>query len=694
MKQIYLLATCLLSLSMSATTRFAVLSDTHIEVPEIVYDTIQTVDSLTHRDTLLLVPREVPGEALQAMSLCTEDLKSQQVDFIMHAGDITDKGDSLALVLARTLLESTELPFFVTPGNHETRFSPSALQDFQKVFGDMRFLQNRDGLLLFGMNDAPIMHPGDGHFSPQDTLWLHQWLDSLGTQPTFVLTHIPPQKDEVDNWYDLANILRQYNTQVIISGHHHVNEHLQVDSIDNVVCRSALPDSLDRTGYTLVEVDNENIIFSERAIALQRDSDSTQVILRAGEATTTEWLRLPLMQRQFPEIDSTLLPSYAVNDSDSLVVRVWERKMPVSFYATPVEMYGRIYIGDDNGTFYAFDQTNGRILWRYITTGRIVGSAAVKDGRCVFASANGMLYCASVENGKILWRRKLGKPITGSIAIDGQNVYVGSSDSCFYAFKLMTGAPVWTYRGFGNYCIAKPLIHKNKVYVGAYDGNFYAFDKRKGKLLWRWSNDSTDYRQSPAAVTPCTYGKRVYFSTADGYLTALKADSGSVAKRTDRWKVRESIGMKDNILYAKTTQDTIIAINLNVDTLLWATDAGFGYDCAATQLAIDGQTLFATTKNGLVIALDALTGDSLWQHKIGNSLLTMPCTLSDSAVVVASSDGTIALLEKHLPIPPDTLAMDSLMLDSLMSDSLAFPVDTLMLPIDSTALPIDTTTVQ
>ena len=686
MKQIYLIATCLLSLSMSAATRFAVLTDTHIEAPEIVYDTIQTVDSLTQRDTVLIVPREVPGEALQAMALCAEDLKSQQVDFILHAGDITEHGDSLALVRARQLLESTELPFYVTTGNHETRFSPSALLDLKAVFDSVRFVQNRDGLLLLGLNNTPIMHAGDGHFAPQDTLWLRQWLDSLGSQPTILLAHIPLQTNEVDNWFDITGMLRQYNTQLILSGHHHKNEHLVIDGIDNVVCRAALPDSLSNTGYTLVDIDDANIRFSERAIALRRDSDSLQVTLSAGDATTKEWLSLPLTRREFPEPDTLLLPSYAVNDSDSLVVRVWERHLNGSFYATPVEMYGRIYVGDDNGTFYAFDQTNGRILWRYKTTGRIVGSAAMKDGRCVFASANGTLYCVSVENGKLLWRQKLGKPITGSITIDGQNVYVGSSDSCFYAIKLMTGAPIWTYKGFGNYCIAKPLIYKNRIYIGAYDGNFYAFDKRKGNLLWQWRNDSTDYRESVAAITPCADERRVYLSSADGYLTALNTDSGTVSVRTDRWLVRESIGMRDSILYAKTAQDTIIAINLNADTLLWATDCGYGFDNAATQLKVDGGTLFATTKNGLVIALDALTGDTLWMHKLGNSLLTSPCTLNDSTVVVASNDGTIAMLQKHLPVPPDTLAIDSLMIDIL-----AYPVDSLMLPIDSTALPIDTT---
>lgn len=674
MKQIYLLATCLLSLGLSAAPlRFAVMTDTHVEAPQIVYDTLQTVDSLTLRDTTILVPRAIEGEALQALAICAQDVRNQQVDFILHAGDMTDNGDSLELVQVRRLLDATELPYYVTTGNHETKRSRSALQDVKAVFDSARFMLNTNGLLFLGLNNGPIMRASDGHFAPQDTLWLRQWLDSLGTQPTFVITHMAPRKEEVDNWYDLTNILRQYNTQAIIGGHHHVNEHLVTDGIDNVLCRSMLPDEEGHIGYTIVEIDETTIRFIERVLPGVNAAPTNW----AG--SERPWLNLPLKRRTFADPDTTLLPSYAVNDSDSLVVREWLRQLPAPIYATPAERYGRIYVGDDNGTFYAFDIANGRILWRYKTTGRIVGSADVKDGRVVFASANGTVYCLSVDNGKPLWRQKLGKPVTGSVTIDGSNVYVGSSDSCFYALKLMTGAPVWTYRGLGNYCIAKPLVYKSKIYFGAYDGNFYAFDKRKGKLLWRWSNDSTDYRLSPAAVTPCADAARVYFAAPDGYLTALRTDSGTVSIRTNRWAVRESIGMKDSILYAKTTNDTIIAINLNADTLLWATAADYGYDCAPTQLMADGSTLFFTTKNGLVTALDALTGERKWQHKLGNSLLTTPCTLGDTALVVASTDGRIALLRKRAPIPVDTLSLpiDSLMIDSLMIDTLALPTDTI-----------------
>lgn len=657
--------------------RFAVLTDTHVSAMETVYDTLVVQDSVTMRDTITLVERQVPGKSLQGMRICSEDMRSQQLDFILHAGDMTENGDSADLVALRELLDATELPYFVTSGNHETTWSRSALQDLRTVFDSVRFAQNISGMLFLGLNSGPIMRMSDGHISPADTLWVRQWLDSLGTQPTFVVTHYPLKSGDVDNWYDLTNILRQYNTQVIIGGHYHANKHFVVDGIDNVLCRSTLPDSEGNVGYTIVEVDDANIRFIERVLP-GVDAHQTNWI-----GSERPWLTLPLKRREFAEPDTTLLPSYAVNDSDSLVVRAWTRQLPVSFYATPTERYGRIYIGDDNGTFYAFDMSNGRILWRYKTSRRIIGSADMKDGRVVFASANGTVYCLSVDNGKLLWRQSLGKPVTGSVTISDNTVFVGSSDSCFYALRLTSGAPVWTYRGFGNYCIARPLVHKGNVYVGAWDGNFYAFDKRKGKLLWRWNNGNSNSKLSPAAVTPCCDGRRVYIAAPDRYLTALNVDSGTVSMRTNRWMVRESLGMKDSILYAKTMRDTIIAINLKADTLLWATDAGYGYEHAPSQLIENEGTLFVTTKNGLVIALDALTGEIRWMHKVGNSLLATPCPLPGNDVVVASTDGTICLLHKREPILPDTTA---LMLDSLALDSLMLPIDSL-LPIANDSLP-------
>ena len=671
----------------AAPTRFAILTDTHVNAPETVYDTT-VVQTAAGQDSLVLVPRQVNGEPLQALALCTEDIRNQHVDFILHAGDMTENGDAASLLAVRALLDSTNIPYYVTSGNHETTWSRSALQDLKTVFDSVRFAQHINGMLFLGMNSGPIMRMSDGHISPTDTLWARQWLDSLGSEPTFVITHYPLQNGDVDNWYDLTNILRQYNTQVIIGGHHHINKHLTIDGIDNVLCRSSLPDKECKTGYTLVEIDGKDIRFHERSIALTRDTTTNPATLRATGTSEKQWCTVPLSRKQFPAPDTTLLPSYAVNDSDSLFVQEWTRQLPVSFYASPIHMYGRIYVGDDNGTFYAFDQANGRILWRYKTSGRIVGAAAAKDGRVVFGSANGTLYCLSVDNGKPFWRVKLGKPITGSIEVDEGNVYVGSSDSCFYAVKLLSGAPVWTFKELGNYCIAKPLIYKKNIYFGAWDGNFYALDKKKGNLLWRWNNGEANMKLSPAAVWPCADNKRVFIAAPDRYLTALKIEDGTESWRTDRWTVRESIGLNDTILYAKTMQDTVIAISLKTNALLWSTDAGFGYEHAPTQLIVKDSTLFVTTKNGLVLAMDPLTGAIKWRHKVGNSLLGTPCPISATEVVVSSSDGTITMLRKREPILPDTTAIAA---DSLMNDSTEVAADSILqIVYDKSGNAIDT----
>ena len=86
MKHIYLVAACLLTLSLTAApkVRFAVLADTHVSAPETVYDTIVTQDTATLRDTTIVVPREVQGEALQALAICAADMRSQQLDLVTN----------------------------------------------------------------------------------------------------------------------------------------------------------------------------------------------------------------------------------------------------------------------------------------------------------------------------------------------------------------------------------------------------------------------------------------------------------------------------------------------------------------------------------------------------------------------------------------------------------------------------------
>ena len=111
---------------MAGTTRFAVLTDSHVSAPTIVYDTLPPADTLDVFDAPTIETRSLPGEAQQALALCAEDMSAQGLSFILHAGDMTENGDSLALRCVRAILDGIGLPYYVTCGNHETTWSRSA----------------------------------------------------------------------------------------------------------------------------------------------------------------------------------------------------------------------------------------------------------------------------------------------------------------------------------------------------------------------------------------------------------------------------------------------------------------------------------------------------------------------------------------------------------------------------------------
>lgn len=71
--------------------------------------------------------------------------------------------------------------------------------------------------------------------------------------------------------------------------------------------------------------------------------------------------------------------------------------------------------------------------------------------------------------------------------------------------------------------------------------------------------------------------------------------------------------MNDSVVCYSTIGD--------VPKKLWASNVGFGYEHAPSmQMEKDG-VVFSSTKEGLIFALEASTGQVLWKHKIGNSLI-------------------------------------------------------------------------
>ena len=556
------------------------------------------------------------------------------IEFVVVTGDLTESGDRASIQAIKDELEKLNVPFYAASGNHETTWSESGVMDFSRVFGDSRFAFSHNGMYFIGFNSGPVIRMADGHVAPQDITWLKHNLDSVskaGEAPIFVFTHYPLRNGDVDNWYEVTDVLRQHNVQCIMGGHYHRNLIFDCDGIADVLNRSNLRDEDGVNGYSIISV-TDSIRFNEK---------------RVGEVAQ-QWLSLPFGKKVYGPSAEELRPNFAVNAEYPNVERVWHKALKGGVYSTPVTDGKSLYIGDDVGVMYALDAKTGKTRWTFDTGMRIVGSPAVSEGVVVFGSANYTIYGLHAKTGKELWHITTNQAVMGAATIHEGIAYIGGGDGRMFAIDIHTGKVSWSFDQLTNYVLTRPLVYNDKLYFGCWDTHFYALNLSDGSLAWKWNNGKGNPKLSPASVWPVAANGKIFITAPDRYFTCLDAETGEQVWRTKEYKVRETVGLSEDgkTVYSKCMWDTIVAMDAtnHEPVTRWAAHADFGYEHnPAMPLEKEG-TLWVSTKNGLLLGMDAATGKVLWRHKIGNSILNTPLPLSGKECIFTSSEGTITYI--------------------------------------------------
>ena len=556
------------------------------------------------------------------------------IEFVVVTGDLTESGDRASIQAIKDELEKLNVPFYAASGNHETTWSESGVMDFSRVFGDSRFAFSHNGMYFIGFNSGPVIRMADGHVAPQDITWLKHNLDSVskaGDAPIFVFTHYPLRNGDVDNWYEVTDVLRQHNVQCIMGGHYHRNLIFDCDGIADVLNRSNLRDEDGVNGYSIISV-TDSIRFHEK---------------RIGEVAQ-QWLSLPFGKKVYGPSAEELRPNFAVNAEYPNVERVWHKALKGGVYSTPVTDGKSLYIGDDVGVIYALDTKTGKTRWTFDTGMRIVGSPAVSEGVVVFGSANYTIYGLHAKTGKQLWHITTNQAVMGAATIHEGIAYIGGGDGRMFAIDIHTGKVKWSFDQLTNYVLTRPLVYNDKLYFGCWDTHFYALNLSDGSLAWKWNNGKGNPKLSPASVWPVAANGKIFITAPDRYFTCLDAETGEQVWRTKQYKVRETVGLSEDgkTVYSKCMWDTVVAMDATTHEPVtrWAAHADFGYEHnPAMPLEKEG-TLWVSTKNGLLLGMDAATGKVLWRHKIGNSILNTPLPLSGKECIFTSSEGTITYI--------------------------------------------------
>jgi outer membrane protein assembly factor BamB/Icc-related predicted phosphoesterase len=604
----YILLISISAAAQSKPFRFAFISDTHIGSPN--------------------------GSAEEDLMRTVRDINNMKdVAFVVITGDITELGTPEEIMLAKKILDSLNIPYYIIPGNHDTGWSESGGLDFTKIFGSDKFHFKYNGIHFIGCASGPYVRMSDGHV-PRDAMnWMQQKLSSIKkNEPVIFLNHYPLDPG-LDNWYEVIDMLKKKNTILALCGHGHNNREVNAEEIPAVMGRSNLRAKAPSGGYNLVDIAKDSIRFTERDPVSFKQK---------------KWKAIAIRKQPYDNNQTFPRPDFSMNENNQNVQLKWAFQSDANVISTPAVMESLVVFGNQAGIIQALKLNNGNKAWSYKTNGPIFSSPAVSEGKIVVGSADGSIYCLE-KNGKLAWKFSTGASVLGSPLIHEGKVYIGGSDSNFRALDLHTGKQYWSFNGLEGPVVSQPVIENDLVIFGAWDRHLYAVERSTGNLKWKWNNGSTVRNYSPASCIPIVKDGVVYIAAPDRFLTAIDLATGKTLWRTNASAVRESTGISEDgkWIYGKTMNDTLVAYvsNPKGPEFAWKMNVAYGYEHAPSMIIEKSGQVFFGTRNGIIYAIDPKDRKLTWRYKIDNSMVNTVNVFEPGKIIAATMNGKICFLE-------------------------------------------------
>lgn len=326
--------------------------------------------------------------------------------------------------------------------------------------------------------------------------------------------------------------------------------------------------------------------------------------------------------------------------------------------SSPAVVNGVAYIGSTDANLYELDAASGTLKWKLATQSWVTSSPAVESGVVYFESCDSYFYAVDAATGQLKWKfltggekRYAGKHLhhlepaaesmpdpwdfyLSSPSVWNGVVYFGSGDGIVYALYASSGALKWKFQT-GDVVHSSPAIADGTLYIGSWDTYLYAIDAVSGKEKWRFkTGDDPDLHnhfgiQSSAAVVDGV----VYFGCRDQYAYAIDAATGQQKWRfsTEGSWVNNSPVVQEGTVYFGTSIPGILhAVDAKTGTSLFQLPTGTP---VFSSMAIANGMLYMGNFGGKLTAIDLKTQKPVWVFETDGAKLNAPA--------LTNADGSI-----------------------------------------------------
>jgi outer membrane protein assembly factor BamB len=222
------------------------------------------------------------------------------------------------------------------------------------------------------------------------------------------------------------------------------------------------------------------------------------------------------------------------------------------------------------------------------------------------------------------------------------------------------GRPLWAKHlaeEYGGFDItwghaSSPVLHGDAVYFVSYHPSasyVLAVDKMSGDVRWKADRPAGVLSYSTPVVVDVAAGPELVINASTG-LEALALDSGAA-----RWSVPEEnrfpipvASVVDNVLFTTRgyRSGPTMAVRLDAgatsgrERLQWHVPTGAPY---VSSLVHHDGLLYIAGENGIVMCLDAASGERVWQERVGGVFTASPLVSNGLIYFVSETGETVVI---------------------------------------------------
>lgn len=271
-----------------------------------------------------------------------------------------------------------------------------------------------------------------------------------------------------------------------------------------------------------------------------------------------------------------------------------------------------VHVAHEDGRVTTYDIASGDSAWRADVDTDISGGAGAGHGLVAVGTDEGEVIALAADTGEIAWRARVSSEVLSRPRPAQELVIVRALDGKLIGLDAETGAERWSHDGGAPGLSVRgtspPALTDNIAVSGFDNGSLVAVRSGTGELLWE-------------AVISSPLGRSELDRLAD-------IDSAPV--------------IMGDAVYAATYERELAAFDMASGRELWRRAIA-----SRSGLAADADLVFVADTNGVVHALDRLSGETVWtqDHLLGRNP-THP-TVHGAFVMFADGQGRLHWLRRE-----------------------------------------------